>query len=56
MESDLRVIQLINVVLYVLRIGGDNWAVVVVNRVRKLFPLVGDAGIEDIFDTLFDQP
>lgn len=56
LATSIRVIQLINVVLYVLRIGGDNWAVVVVNRVRKLFPLVGDAGIEDIFDTLFDQP
>ena len=56
MELDFRIIQFVNVILYILRIGSDDGAVVMVNRILKFFPLVRNAGVEDIFDPLFDQP
>ena len=53
---DFRIIQFVNVILYILRIGGDDGAVVMVNGILKFFPLVRNTGVEDIFDPLFDQP
>ena len=51
-----RIPQLLDVVLDVLRITGDDGAVVVVDRFRELISFVRNAGIEDELHTLSDQP
>ena len=49
-------LQRLDIVLDVLRVGGHHRTVVVVAGVRRLIPLVGNAGIEDEFLPLLDEP
>ncbi len=46
----------VNVVLNVLRVGGDDRAVVVVVRILEFIPLVRNTWIENMLDALVDQP
>ena len=46
----------VHVVLDVLRVGGDDRAVVMVVRLFKFVPLIRDGRIEDVFDAFIDQP
>ena len=55
-EVHLAVYDGVHVVLDVLRVGGDDRAVVVVVGRLKLIPLVGNGRVEDVFHTLVDQP
>ena len=48
--------QFFHVIFDVFRIGSDHGAVVVVARIRSLVALVGDAGVENEFHPLLDQP
>ena len=55
-EIDGRIPEFVHIVLDVLRIGGDNGAVVMVYRIREFVPLIWNAGIEDELHAFFDQP
>ena len=55
-EIDGRIPKFVHIVLDVLRIGGDNGAVVMVYRIREFVPLIWNAGIEDELHAFFDQP
>ncbi len=56
-EGHLPVHDLLNVVLDILRVGGDNRAVVVVVRILIFLPLIEKRGIEDeVGMRLFNQP
>ena len=46
----------VHIVLDVLRVGGDDRAVVVVVGLHKLIPLIGYGRVEDMFHALVDQP
>ena len=46
----------INVIFDVFRIRGDDRAVIVVVCVSKFVPFIRNAGIENVFHTLVDQP
>ena len=48
--------NLLHIVFNVLCVGGNHGAVVMVSRIRRLIPLVGDAGIEDKLNAFPDQP
>ena len=56
MEFDFRVIQLVNVILDIFRVGGDDRTVIMVDGVLKFLTLVWDTGVENVFHALFDQP
>ena len=53
---DIAVIDLLNIILDILRIGHDDRAVVVILRAFRLLTLVEDAGIEDRLNALIQQP
>ena len=55
-EINVRIAQLFNIIFDVLRVGGDNGAVVVVVGIRILDALVGDARVEDELQSLSQQP
>ena len=55
-EVHLAVYDGVHVILDVLRVGGDDRAVVVVVGLLKLIPFVGNGRVEDMFHTLVDQP
>ena len=48
--------ELVDIVLDILRVGGDDGAVVVVARVGKLISLIRHAGVEDELQPLADEP
>ena len=49
-------LQFLHVVFDIFRVGGDDGAVVVVPGPGHLIPLIRNAGIEDKWDALFDEP
>ena len=53
---DIVFCQLFHIVFDILCIGGDHGAVVMVACLRRFVPLIGNAGIENVLDALFDQP
>ena len=53
-EVYLAVYNGVHVVLDILRVGGDDGAVVVVVRLLELIALVGDGGVEDVLHALVD--
>ena len=55
-ETDAAVPKFVDVILDVFRIGSNDGAVVMVVRIRELFPLVRNARIEDLLDALTDEP
>ena len=55
-EIDVAAGQLVDVIFDVLRVGGDDGAVIVVARIRELSPLIGYAGVEDELQALTDEP
>ena len=55
-EINGRISEFVHIVLDVLRIGGDNGAVIMIYRIREFVPLIGNAGIEDELHAFFDQP
>ena len=46
----------VHIVLDILRVGGDDRAVIVVVGVLELIPLVRNGRIEDMFHSFVDQP
>ena len=55
-EADVFGLDFFDVILNVLGVACDNRAVIVVARAVFLIPLVGNAGIEDGFDAVLDEP
>ena len=55
-EINVRISQLFYIIFDVLRVGGDDGAVVVVVGIRIFDALIGDARVEDEFQPLFQQP
>ena len=56
METNGWVIELINVVFNIFRIGSNDRTVVMVDRIFKLCPFIRNTRIENIVYALFDQP
>ena len=55
-EVYLSVYDRVHVVFDVLRVGGDDGAVVVIVCVFKFIPFIRNGRIEDVFDAFIDQP
>ena len=55
-EMNVVLCELLDVVLDVLRVGGDHRAVIMVAGLRGLIALVRDTRIKDLLDSLTDQP
>ena len=55
-KMDGWIVQLFHVVFDIFRIGGHNGAVIMIDRIGKLLPLIRNTGVEDKFHALFQQP
>ena len=55
-EIHLAMYDRIHIIFNVLRVGGDDGAVVVVVRLFKFIPLIGNGRIEDVLYAFVDQP
>ena len=55
-EVNLAVYNGVNVILYVLRIGGDDRAVIMVIGLLELISFVRNTGVEDPVYSLVDEP
>ena len=55
-KFDIRVFELIHIVLDVFRIRSNDRAVVMVDRIRELISFIRNTRIENKLHTLFDQP
>ena len=55
-KTDVFLLDLLHVVFNILRVGSDDGAVEMIARLRRLVPLVGNAGVEDGLNILGDEP